>query len=359
MSSRLKSKKWRVVIALVLILIIISVAAFGYYEYRLQQGRQLSVSVPRPPLVKGCHEYSKSQGWRTVECLSPEYVRSHYPHPKAHISPLQQGGGSGVVGIQPVGQVITSNPIVAASVTVNMQVLGGGYCDVFALGCVTDSVAGDGGFSIQLNTNTFIGRNGDTYWYQFVHQNFPQDLASLKPLFGVWQNDLTVACKNNPTCSNPQGYECDNCVNVPLQAMTGKFSGLVDVHVEPPSPGNYVGVAPNNLVSTLITSQGDAYAVVVPDFYGLSTRGHWQHVSGTILGAGGGSQANFRSPTWVQTALVASYNKIAIFLQTFTDTTTAESNNLAYTKWPFPTPQLQFYGNSYGWAVEIDTVSYV
>src|SRR5208282_5526918 len=104
MSSRLKSKKFRIVIALVLILIIISVAAFGYYDYRILQGKQLGADVPRPPpplatAPFSCKEYSKSHGWRTVDCLSEEFVRAHVPHPQAHISPLAQGGSAGVMGI--------------------------------------------------------------------------------------------------------------------------------------------------------------------------------------------------------------------------------------------------------------------
>ena len=98
MPSRFKSKRARIVLGLVLILVVLTVAAFGYYEYRLQQGR-LIPSVPKPPLVAGCHEYTKSQGWRTVECLSPEYVRAHIPPPKAHVSPFAQGDGNGVVGV--------------------------------------------------------------------------------------------------------------------------------------------------------------------------------------------------------------------------------------------------------------------
>ena len=362
MSSRLKSKKLRIVIALVLILIIISVAAFGYYNYRIQEGKQLGADISRPPLVTSpfsCHEYTKSHGWRTVDCLSEEYVRAHVPHPQAHISPLAEGDGAGVLGINP-GRPSPLLPVTFAQVNVNVLFIPPPF---FFFSSEVDSSSGLGGFSIQLNTNTFTGRSGHNYWYQFVHQNFtPLPGANsnacsgslcFTDVFGIWQNDITVAC-NNPAlkCGNPQGYFC-TCVFVTPEALSGSYSTNILTYFIPPTPG---GGTYGSVGSILITPNS-VYAVVAPDLYGLSAL-KWQSVSGTILGAGGGSQAQFITPTVVQTTLTAKYGNSGtqldmILPNTYTDTTTAESNNLSY---PSGNPPMTY--NSDG-TVTVQTLSFI
>lgn len=361
MSSRLKSKKLRVLIAVVLILMILSVAALGYFAYRVQQGSQLSLGVPTPPLTKGCQEYTKSQGWQTVECISPEYARAHIPPPEARVPPLTIGGGSGIVGITPayVQQNVPvpyappslqqNSPMTWASVEVNMLALPPCTSSAFLCEVMTDSVWGPGGFSIQLNTNQFIGRNGDTYWYQFAAQNFsPSPLANLggctftspgypQPTFCVpdaflvYQNDVTVACAFQPNCggANNPGYVTTGVFITP-QTLSSSYIGVVTTNVVPVAGTQY-----GNLLSILtLSSLGTtvAYSVNTPDLYGLSVLGHWQQVSGTILGAGGGSQAQFPTPTLVQTTLWALYATSTPLpvLERYTDTSTAENNNLSY-----------------------------
>ena len=355
MPSRFKSKRARIVLGLVLILVVLTVAAFGYYEYRLQQGR-LIPSVPKPPLVAGCHEYTKSQGWRTVECLTPEQVR-HIPPPQPHVSPLAQGGGNGVVGAAHLNPV-TESPITFAGVNINMIA----YPPPFLLGWIgseTDSKSGPDGFSIQLNTNTYPGRNSHTYWDQFVVQSFtPLNGAGLNSqpcssgsacrvdVFGIWQIDLNVACSTPPGCGNLNGYSC-SCVLITAQILTASYIALVQGFVEPAAGTPY-----GDLVSLAILGDGTFYSVVVPDYYGLSVQGHWQQASGTILGAGGGSRAQFATPSAVQTTLSVTFAGPVLLEHTYIDKTTAESNNLGY----IGSPQMAFSGCC---TITVSTFSFV
>lgn len=330
MSSRLKLKKSRIVMVIVLILIVLSLAAFGYYEYRLQQGRLLSNSVPKPPSVLGCHEYTKNKEWHTVECLTPEQVR-HIPHPQARALPLAEGGNVGLVGVAHINPV-TNSPITFAQVSINMIAYPPPY--FLWLGSETDSNSGPDGFSIQLNTNTYTGRNGNAYWNQFVVQSFtPLPGANTNAcsgtycftdVFGIWQIDVTVACNTPPGCGNPQGYSC-TCIFITPQTLTATYIGLVQGFVEPVAGTSY-----GNLVSVALLGDGTIYSVVARDYYGLSALGHWQQASGTILGAGGGSQAQFTTPTAVHTTLATTFAGPVLLEHTYTDKTTAESNNLAY-----------------------------
>lgn len=84
------------------------------------------------------------------------------------------------------------------------------------------------------------------------------------------------------------------------------------------------------------------FSVVAPDVFGLTSAGQglgWSIVDGTILGVGNGGQAIFATPTTEETLLYAQYYPPGPQFPVLTgsglaidaSSTTAESNNLAYT----------------------------
>ena len=355
MSSRLKSKKFRIVIALVLILIIVSVTAFGYYEDRLQKARLLR-TVPRPPLAHGCYKYTKNLEWQKVDCLTPEEVRK-FPHPQAHVSPLQQGGGSpGVWGLIPASinseNQIPQLPAFARS-TQNIPKI---YEATVSIDHVLqfqqefDTSPNNGGpsaFSIQINTNVWsVPPRAHTYWDQFVFQNYNPTQGGYARL-GIWQNDLTEACgyatymigkKSDPTCSGTGpagGYVCQ-CIKVNTEILNigTIWYGFVNAYIIPGPAGQ--GTQPQGTLVVVADLPQGVYSTVTSDSYYLAN--NWVTVSGTILGSGGGSQAQFTSPTIVQTTLRAEYvgvttaNSLSakVLPIPFMDFNTAESNNLNY-----------------------------
>lgn len=159
----------------------------------------------------------------------------------------------------------------------------------------TDTVNGSGAFSIQTNTNFFTGLNKDWCWVQFVLQNYPNEDVPQAPLC-VWVFDVT---ENDWTHTV--------CMYVPIQYLSSTYrAGIWGYAMRGHS--QYV------LSTIAIVPAGDGnigiYSVVAVDVFGLHA--NWHAVTGTILGAGSGSQANFTSPTTVVTTIVAAYSGAAI-----------------------------------------------
>lgn len=163
---------------------------------------------------------------------------------------------------------------------------------------------GDNSWSIQLNTNYFDGNNGQTDWVQFVYQNKLFGLLGDYSQFGIWNVDVTTQTYHSVTVSVGANHiSTSETYEIDATDYNGELTTIL----------------------TLDYSNGDVYNYYeyASDQYGLS--GHWSEVSGTILGAGGGSTAEFTSPTAKTTTVIAgpSSNPYPGL-----DVVTGEQNNL-------------------------------
>jgi hypothetical protein len=163
---------------------------------------------------------------------------------------------------------------------------------------------GDNSWSIQLNSNFFDGNNGQTDWVQFVYQNKLFGLLGDYSQFGIWNVDVTT-----------QTY---HSVTVSVGANSLSTSETYEIYAT-----DYNGEL--TTILTLDYSNGDVYNYYeyAADQYGLSA--HWSEVSGTVLGAGGGSTAEFTSPT-AETTTVSAYPSSTPYAGL--DVVTGEQNNL-------------------------------
>jgi hypothetical protein len=213
----------------------------------------------------------------------------------------------------------------------------------------TDSTFGDKAYSIQLNTNGFNGNNGDEGWVQFVYQDFcgygyqfvGEQKCESKTGFCIWNIDLTVAGKTN----NNQGYN-PTCVSVGPVDLSSTYSAVI-----------YGYTAPGQKLVSYLFLPGSSFgltAVVAPDVYGLA--GNWYQVSGGVMGAGGGSQAQFgKNPTIEQTNIEAdscprpsefdACTSPQIAAISYQDGSTGESNDLQQ----FHPSLTSYYSGSHWW----------
>lgn len=174
----------------------------------------------------------------------------------------------------------------------------------------SDSSWGSNAWSVQLNSNFFTGSNGLGDWIQFVLQN---NLYNSSPShrfarFGIW--NVTNVYGSSQTYSNTSVY-------IPIQTLSTSTSySIAGTYGNGEIESQLVISSPTNTYS---------YLVYQPDTYGLF--GNWSSVSGTILGAGGLSEANFVHTTTETTTLQISAPIITnAFAQL--DKTTGEENNL-------------------------------
>ena len=144
------------------------------------------------------------------------------------------------------------------------------------------------GYSLQDNTNTFIGTNGHNDWVQFVYQTTSGGTSGVAC---IWQIDLTLP--------NQQGYSPTGCAS-------GGDLGSSDVNSGSPMCCVEGFELPGILAMAVSDVAGSALAAVWPDLNGLQTGDNWNQASGSILGVGGGSRAVFASGTEEQITLNAS-----------------------------------------------------
>lgn len=243
-------------------------------------------SVPTAPTAIGCYHYVKETNWVSVPCATQEEMKNLL-HPII-------GGLSGVNAIQDSSGTTQSY----GKVDVTFSAYGG----------ETDNLHGtSNAWSIQTNTNTWthIGST-HTFWAQFVEQNDP---SNVNVRFNcVWQNDLSTT---------PKPTYVSVCIAVPTQTLSSTFEGYVEAKA----------LSNNNLSSqycnVALTTQ--CWLVTTSDTNQLHT--HWLTTSGTILGEGNGSQANFVSTS---TAVTKVTTGPATTANTFTDKETGETNNMSY-----------------------------
>ncbi|MEO9277057.1 MAG: hypothetical protein ABI340_04680 [Nitrososphaera sp.] len=241
--------------------------------------------VPAAPTAIGCYHYTQGSNWVPVACATQEEM-------KGLLHPII-GNSYGVNAIQDASGTIQSY----GKVDVTFSAYAG----------ETDSRQGTSNdWSIQTNTNTWTHTGSThTFWAQFTEQNDPT--SSANRVACVWQNDLSTS----PPTYTPV------CVAVPVQTLSSTFEGYVEGKT-----------LTNNNLSTQYCNVGintQCWLVTTSDTNQLHT--HWLTTSGTILGEGNGSRANFVSTstdvTKVTTGPATSAN-------TFTDKTTGESNNMSY-----------------------------
>ena len=230
--------------------------------------------LPAPPHQMGCYRYTRASGWRRVKCVPAAYVKKHFGIPLAGTPGIQQGKELAAGGFSQAGP-----PIVLSQL------------DAFSLlgpTVETDTINGPGGYSLQDNTNTFIGTNRHNDWVQFVYQTTNGGTSGVAC---IWQIDLTLP--------NQQGYNATGC------ASSGDL-GNSDVNSGSPLCCVQGFELPGMLAMAVSDLGGSALAAVWPDLNGLEAGDNWNQASGSILGVGKGSRAVFASGTEEQITLDAS-----------------------------------------------------
>jgi hypothetical protein len=193
--------------------------------------------VAPPPNAAGCY-VDHSGKWARTSCASQTYIKQHIPRPEV----LSGVGGK--------ASPVKAPPFVLS--VVSAHVLAGGS-DV-------DSHYGAGHYSLQNNV-MFHGSNGHLDGVQFTDQSG----GGLDNLC-VWQVDVTT-----------QTYT-PMCLPLPISTRVVAVEGWSD----------------SGLLSDMMqTTAGPAGVVVVPDLYGLGSKGRWNNDSGSVLGLGNGSKAVF------------------------------------------------------------------
>ena len=217
-----------------------------------------ATTIPQPPAKQGCYQYTKD-GWKEVPCATDAYIKAHYPHPQLQFALVSDAKSSG----PDKGKTL---PLVYGQVKLAFT----------SVGSIDDNKWGRDAFSIQNNTNLFIGGNGDTDGVQFAVQSRPNQPDGVC----VWNVNVTT-----------QDYSQTFCVSAPKVRAGGFSAGDA-----PKVQGMVLAGKLLAVVAYLPWAQGGAsfpWAMVSKDVYGLS--GRWSEVSGSVLGFGGGSKLSFSS----------------------------------------------------------------
>jgi hypothetical protein len=299
-------------------------------------------NVPAPPTAVGCYNYSVNSAggsagqWAKTACLSRAKA-SRLPH-------LQIGGQSnGVYGLNaPCQGPCDTNP--NSLITAGLVAISFPTSNAIAepVSAENDNSAGSFSFSVQLNTNTFpvtcnpgfdpsgqnTGQNicigGHQGWVQFGYQANP----GCEPSFGQWLSNLldcgatSVLCvwANDVTPGIPATYYPDWCINPPDPYENIVWSnGSAPANVLQISAGVLFS-APDPSLGQLLWTMAcvpwvigapQCFGVVAPDELGLcwdpsSNQCAWQTLSGSLLGYGGASHANFSPGVTMVTTVVAT-----------------------------------------------------
>lgn len=201
--------------------------------------------------------------------------------------PTEGGANHGVEGAETGdGEGVITN----THMTVNFSEISG----------KTDSIWGPNAWSLQVNTNYFLSDK----WVQVVYQN---NLDG-KSYFGIWEwNDIYSLTGYKVYMVNADLYTLSTSMLL-YESLYWYNATTLEGAAELGTPNNYT-----------------AFALNGPDLYGLFD-GHWASGSGTILGAGGGSEANFASATETTNIVVSApspWDQIPASI-----IVTGESNNL-------------------------------
>lgn len=220
---------------------------------------------------------------------------------------LMEGGGYGEYAISN-----SVNNLNEGDVEIHFTTFGG----------ESDNIWGLDAWSIQLNANFVTASNGYYYWVQFTYQNnlaFPSGAPYSQ--MGFWIGNMS---------SKPQPTYNFYGLYVPSNNLT--------VQNAPSDTFWVTGIADNGLLKEYFTvgvnGNYKSYYYQMPDIYGL--QGQWNQASGTILGAGGGSTANFAYYTTEFTNVTFSP---ASSVSDSTVGLTAEQNNMNYNSVAFGNDQ--------------------
>ena len=245
--------------------------------------------LPTPPREVGCY-IGTLNGWQSTPCTPTDEVNVPLPDlgPMIQSVPANSSDPSTAIPFQ-FGQVETT---------------------FVTFGSVSDSLYGEDSLSVQLNTNNFPTPGGDEGVVQFVISKYaPQGTAVC-----IWRINRTVACEGIPEgnpCTNSDGY-VRNCLGGGNNWLPARSSGHQQFDVATLAGATYTDSGGNPVLGFVTrmswfdptasdTGQG-LYAVVTPDTLGLGQG--WTEVSGTVLGLGDTSQANFTESS-VLTRLLA------------------------------------------------------
>ena len=222
-----------------------------------------SIPIPAAPENgAGCFTYivsEASEGWQSLPCMA-----ASTPDPHQTI-----GGSSDIEGVS--GGPATTY---FGQVTVGFSTFSG----------ESDNKYGSNDWSMQANTNQFTGSNSQTDEVQFVEINYPTYLT----FFGyakacVEQVDVTT-----------QNYAQTYCVSTSIRSLSSSFDNYVFGE-------EYTSGGTNYLEVQYCEVNVQCWTDSTTDYYGLT--GSWSAMSGTILGLGSGSTADFTSPTSLTTTV--------------------------------------------------------
>jgi hypothetical protein len=230
--------------------------------------------LPAPPREKGCYFYDPNLGWQPNPCLDEDYVLSHFGRPAI---PVGIRTVSYDVGIPLVfGQNQAS--FVAVD-TVTDQFIDRGVPE-----CPSSGTDVPNRWSIQGNTNVFVGNNGDFSGVQFTVQADGEQNGIC-----VWNIDEMMQ-EYHTACTwadqRPGGL---------VAGDVGNVAGFVN--------------AADHTLSVVVqlswakAGQPTTYTVVTDDKYGLA--GHWFDYDGGVVGEGKCSNAEFTN-TWLDETLAIS-----------------------------------------------------
>lgn len=286
---------------------------------------ELTPPAPLPPIAPGCYTYLRARPpsdqssmgrWVSTQCLSSVKVLREGPPPTT----------------APPGVEIPSSGPGPNGATGGVA-LNGSYVFDLALGegsgteydtPVRGNSGGSNQWSVQNNTNVFVGTNGHADWVQFVFQNF----GGSSEAACIWQNDVTIA----HATKNAQGYTPTGCYALP---RPGPGPETIWGAVLPHPAGS---ILPDFLLMETVTEAGVIQSSIAPDLYGLGKARNWTAASGGLLGAGGGAEAVFPAG-WLEDNVVqvtdCSYfarpctaGPLPAGTQEFPSAVTAESSNL-------------------------------
>lgn len=239
--------------------------------------------APAAPTAVGCYHWTKETGWQTISCMSDADVKK--------LGLADEGNNVALLG----GQENSASTLNFGLVQVNLSTY---TC------CETDTVNGNGAFSIQTNTNTFQDKNLKTGWVQFLFQNIPASNVA-GTCIEQWENNVNIAVL---------------CAPVPVQTLSQGYNAYVDG-----STNSGAGTITVNYCSTQCWAKTDT------DKTGLA--GNWNQVTGTILGESStdtqNGEAVFQSPTTEYTTIQAGAPS-AFSYSVGSQSQTAEENNLSY-----------------------------
>jgi hypothetical protein len=263
------------------VLVVVVVLLFGRFSYAMSESNAPNlppIAVVPPPVGPGCYVYNSTNAtWSSATCMSAT--------DSSKIPPPFEGGVNGVYGIEETGIFISSG-----DVAVQFSQYSG----------ETDSKYGSDTFSIQANTNYFTGNNGQLDWVQFTEQSSPSGAEAC-----AWEIDLTTNNFNN-----------HECMPTSIQTLSSSYSSYIE------------SFAQSGTIQTEFCSyeQNKCWSATQTDTYGVANS--WVSLSGTILGLGLQSTAEFTHPTNEMTKVTYDVDIHSVYM----DYTTGEINNLNYYK---------------------------